>query len=307
MNKFNKYLFNLVVIFIFILTTSAFSLPKGFPKCVNSDVNKSDYCPMESKLGHKLIMVDFTSRWDVAQIKWIKKRIFGDALISTTPPYHRISYLKIDGTPPHSQEYVYSKCRFKTGKKTKFEGDKVNKKCEGIDFIQGIYKTWHSQIKEVEMNFFPENEEAKQSLIYEYIIHVLREYATDFGSDYETRELVIVTDLMQYSERVNFFKHCKSAAEKLKPKKKQKADKCGTFEQLMKKEKSFANYINRTKPTKEMLKNLKVTVLFMNHSYQTKRDLYITLEKLWLGVFNHMGIEIENPEKFEIIPQIDIL
>ena len=69
----------------------------------------------------------------------------------------------------------------------------------------------------------------------------------------------------------------------------------------MKKGESFANYINRTKPTKEMLKNLKVTVLFMNHSYQTKKDLYITLEELWKGLFNHMGIE------FEIIPQIDIL
>ena len=56
-----------------------------------------------------------------------------------------------------------------------------------------------------------------------------------------------------------------------------------------------------------LLKNLKVTVLFMNHSYQTKRDLYITLEELWKGLFNYMGIEIENPKKFEIIPQIDIL
>mgnify|MGYP001299644086 FL=1 len=301
MNKINKYFFNLVIIFTFIFTSTAFSLPKGYPKCVNSDVNKSDYCPLESKLGHKLILVDFTSRWDSAQINWIKGRIFGDALISTTAPYHRISYLKIDNTPPHSQKYVYSKCRFKTGKKTKFDGDKVNKKCEGIDFVQTIYKTWRSQIDEVEMNFFPKNEEANQSLIYEYIVHVLREYKADFGSDYPKRELIIVSDLMQYSERVNFFKHCKSAAEKLKPKKQQKADECGTFEQLMKKEKSFANYINRTMPKKEMLKNLKVTVLFMNHSYQTKKDLYITLEELWLGLFNHMGIE------FEIIPQIDIL
>ena len=37
------------------------------------------------------------------QIDWVKGRIFGDALISSTPPYNRISYLKIDNTPPHSQ------------------------------------------------------------------------------------------------------------------------------------------------------------------------------------------------------------
>ena len=300
--RLNKYLFSLTIIFLFVLTSVAFSLPKGYPKCVNSDVNTSNYCPLESKLGHKLILVDFTSRWDDAQIKWIKGRIFGDALISITPPYHRISFLKIDGTPPHSQKYVYSKCRFKTGKKTKFEGDKVNKKCEGLDFIQNIHKTWRKQINEVEMSFFDGNEAANQSLIYEYIIHVLREYNADFGSDYQTRELIIVSDLMLYSERVNFFKHCKSAKEKLKPKNKQKADKCREFDDLMEKEKSFANYIDRTKPTKKMLKNLKVTVLFMNHSYQTRKDLYISLEKLWKELFNYIGIK-----NFEIIPQIDII
>ena len=40
-------------------------------------------------------------------------------------------------------------------------------------------------------------------------------------NDYGERELVIVSDLKQYSERVNFYKHCKTAAEKLKPKNKQ--------------------------------------------------------------------------------------
>ena len=248
MIKVNKYFFNLVVIFIFIFTSTAFSLPKGYPKCVNSDVNKTDYCPMESKLGHKLIMVDFDTRrfpfilksLTISENALFKNNITRMLVYNIILIILRSLYLKIDNTPPHSQKYVYSKCRFKTGKKTKFEGDKVNKKCEGIDFIKTIYNTWRSQINEVEMNFFPENEEANQSLIYEYIIHVLREYAADFGSDYETRELVIVTDLMQYSERVNFFKHCKSASEKLKPKKQQKADKCRTFEQLMEKEESFA-------------------------------------------------------------------
>ena len=51
-----------------------------------------------------------------------------------------------------------------------------------------------------------------------------------------------------------------------------------------------------------MLKNLKVTVLFMNHSYQTRKDLYISLEKLWKELFNYIGIK-----NFEIIPQIDII
>ncbi len=297
-----KLLLKTLVVFL-ILSSNGYSLisePKGHPKCVNSDVNKSDFCPLEAKLGHTLILVDFTSRWEKPQIDWVKGRIFGEALINDIAPYNRISYLKIDNTPPHSQKYVYSKCRFKTGKKTKFEGDKVNSKCEGSDFVSSIYKAWRSQIDGVENNFFPKNKEADQSLIYEYIIHVLRELSADFGSDYKSRELIIVSDLMQYSDRVNFFKHCKSASEKLKPINKQKADKCGTFEKLMKKEKSFAKYIERTKPKKDMLKNLKVKVLFINHSYQTRQDLYITLEQLWIDMFKYIGIN-----DLEIIPQID--
>ena len=68
----------------------------------------------------------------------------------------------------------------------------------------------------------------------------------------------------------------------------------------MKKEKSFANYINATKPEAEMLKNLKIKVLFINHGYQTRKDLYITLEQLWIDMFNYIGIK-----NYKIVPQID--
>ena len=299
--KINKLFISLFVFLTWSLTLSAASLPEGFPKCQNSDVRQSDYCPLSAKLGHKIFLVDFTSRWEEPQIKWVKGRIFGDGLINDTPPYHKISYLKIDDLPPHSQEFVYSKCRFKKGTESqKYPGEKVNKKCEGVDIVKNIFKTWNKQINELESDFFPKNGEAKQSLIYEYIIHTLRETSSDFGSDYKERELVIVSDLMQYSKRVNFFKHCKSAKMKLKPKSKQKSDKCQDFAKLLKKEKSFANYIERTKPTAEMVKNLKVKVLFLNHSYQAEQDLYITLEKLWLDMFNYMGIK-----DVEIVPQID--
>ena len=300
MTNIFKNLLKIITLFLFI-SSSAHALPDGYPKCMNNDVNKSDFCPLESKLGHTLIMVDFTSRWEKPQIDWVKNRIFGDALINSTAPYHRISYLKIDNTPPHSQEYTYSKCRFKTGSKnTRFEGDKVNTKCEGEDIVKNIYRQWRAQIDATEKGFFRNNKDQDQSLIYEYIIHVLREFSADFGPDYKERELIIVSDLMQFSKRVNFFKHCKSTAESLKPKSKQKADKCRSFETLMKKEKSFANYIDRTKPNAEMVKDLKVKILFINHGYQTRKDLYITLEQLWVDIFNHIGIK-----NFEIIPQID--
>jgi len=299
-DKINKFFISLLIILSWSFSLNAASLPEGFPKCYNSDVDKSNFCPMNSKLGHKIFLVDFTSQWEQPQIDWVKGRIFGDALIENTAPYHKISYLKIDNEPPHSQKFIYSKCRFKKGvENQKYPGDKVNKKCEGIDIVKNIFSVWEEQILAVEKDFF-KNVDADQSLIYEYIIHILREASADFGSDYKERELVIVSDLMQFSKRVNFFKHCKSNAMKLKPKKKQKADKCRTFAKLLKTEKSFANYIDNTKPKPDALKNLKVKVLFINHTYEHDKDLYITLQKLWIDLFSYIGIG-----NVEIIPQID--
>ena len=172
--KINKLFISLFVFLTWSLTLSAASLPEGFPKCYNSDVRQSDYCPLSAKLGHKIFLVDFTSRWEGPQIKWVKGRIFGDGLINDTPPYHKISYLKIDDVPPHSQEFVYSKCRFKKGTESqKYPGEKVNKKCEGTDVVKSIFKTWNEQIIEVENQFFTKHLLTIAMIIYKRVQVIL--------------------------------------------------------------------------------------------------------------------------------------
>jgi len=295
-----RKLFFFLFILIFSTVLQAKELPEGFPECYKNDVDKTNFCPIEAKLGHRLFLVDFTSEWNQAQVDWVKGRIFGDALVKDTHPYYKLTYIKIDGTDPHTQVPVYSKCRFKKGTKTKFQGDKTNRSCEGGDYVKSIYNDWLDSIKKVEKGFF-QNKKADQSLIYEYIVYVLREMKADFGNDYGERELIIVSDLMQYSERVNFFKHCMTALEWQKPPKKRKANKCGSFEKLLKKNKSFASYIKATKPSKDSLENLKVKVLYINHDCQTRKDLYITLLVLWEDFFKHLGIT-----NYEIISQLDM-
>ena len=63
---------------------------------------------------------------------------------------------------------------------------------------------------------------------------------------------------------------------------------------MLKTNKIFRDYVEVTKPTKEMLENLKITVLFMNHTYQTKPELHVTLKKLWVDFFEHLGISNQN-------------
>ena len=136
--------------------------------------------------------------------------------------------------------------------------------------------------------------EGKNILIFEYFFHVLREAKTDFTSEYPERELVIVSDLMQHSDRFSFYRHCKTDLSLKKP------NKCRSFEKLLK-NKKVKNYIDDRKPKKETLNNLKVTILYINHDYETRDGLSSTLVALWEDLFKYIGVT-----NYEIIKQLDI-
>jgi len=296
--------FAILSFFLLNNVNSAPKFPNGFPECWEDDKNPiisdldnpNQFCPLNTKLGHKFTIVDFTSTLKKPQIDWIKGRIFGSAIVKNTAPYHKLSYMKLTETAPQSQKISYSKCRFKTGNKSKFIGDEANYKCEGVDIVKKVFVTWSKLFSEFEKKFMANAnvEPSKRSLIFEYLFHVLREPSADFGSDYPEREIVIVSDLMQHSERFSFYRHCKSALALIKP------DRCKSFASLIKNSK-IKNYIDDRKPKEETLKNLKVTVLYINHDYETRDGLSNSLVILWEDLFKYIGIE-----NYEIVKQLDI-
>ena len=299
--KFNLLVSFLVSFFLVINLAHAKKFPVGYPECWKDTKNPiilsikspDQFCPLNSKLGHKFFLVDFTSPLKKPQIDWISGRIFGNALVKETPPYHKISYMKIDNTAPQSQVISYSKCRFKTGNKSKFEGEQTNTGCEGEKQIAEVYTAWTSLTNKFEKEFLNlNNKKSDNSLIFEYLFHVLRETKTDFTSEYPERELVIVSDLMQHSDRFSFYRHCKINSTV--------PNKCRSFEKLLK-NKKVKNYIDDRKPKKETLTNLKVTILYINHDYETRDGLSSSLVTLWKDLFKYIGVD-----NYEIIKQLDI-
>jgi hypothetical protein len=298
-----NFLISLITLSVLLINFShADKLPVGYPECWQDTKNPiilnlespNQFCPLNSKLGHKFFLVDFTSPLKQPQIDWISGRIFGNALVKETAPYHKISYMKIDNTAPQSQEISYSKCRFKTGNKSKFAGEETNTGCEGQKQIGEVYTAWTALTNEFENKFLVNKKEGKRSLIFEYLFHVLREAKTDFTSEYPERELVIVSDLMQHSDRFSFYRHCKTDLSLKKP------NKCKSFEKLLK-NKKVKNYIDDRKPKKDTLSNLKVTILYINHDYETRDGLSSTLVALWEDLFKYIGIT-----NYEIVKQLDI-
>jgi len=214
--KFNLLVSFLVLFFLVVNLAHAKKFPVGYPECWQDTKNPiilnikspDQFCPLNSKLGHKFFLVDFTSPLKEPQIDWISGRIFGNALVKETPPYHKISYMKIDNTAPQSQVISYSKCRFKTGNKSKFEGEQTNTGCEGEKQIAEVYTAWTSLTNKFENEFLNlDNKKSDNSLIFEYLFHVLREAKTDFTSEYPERELIIVSDLIQHTEKYSIYRH----------------------------------------------------------------------------------------------------
>ena len=342
--KFICFFLYLFILPFFSNPSYSLQIPKGYPKCFKEDTNwKTDWCPIEAKLGHRLFIVDFTSELQSDQLAFIKDYAFGLSLIEETKPYHKISFVRVDHKSASEQKPFFFSCRMKTGIgnfKETLEGQ--NSICEGnnviaihsnfkislaltsddysliedqttgtlnydktIDLLaknhckalkkkcneqeveqlkKQSYKYWDSR------KFFPSKfTPPSGSYIYETLIEVLRNKEFDFSNKYPERELIIASDLVQISKRFSL-SHTKGYC---KPKVlvTQKKKYCGDLKGLLK-NKVTRNYLEQTKLDKKLLENLKVKVLFLNHNYscETNPKAAESMQKLWVELFNYMGI-----------------
>ena len=111
-------------LFYFSLNNSSLAAdyPEGFPICYKDKGDgikwQDDYCPLNpnTKLGHKLIIVDFTTKHPPFQRETIINSVFGKALIEDTNPYHKISFVRIDQNSASQQKPFFATCRIRLSK-----------------------------------------------------------------------------------------------------------------------------------------------------------------------------------------------
>ena len=347
---FRKYLFYFFYVFfltcLFTKPSLSLTIPKGYPECAPKDIDeKKTFCPLEGRLGHKLIIVDFTTKLQKFQTDSIIDSALGISLIEDTKPYHKISFVRIDHKSASEQKAFFVTCRMKTGiGKFKETLEGTNRDCEGKKRIQKYFNEFKIKLalatgdfaligeenetydtlaeklalqvinihisngvefteqeikdyideykKEVnKLRFFPiRHVEPKGSYIYETIIEVLRTSSFDFTNKYPERELIIASDLVQISDKINL-SH-KTGYCKLKILTTEEKRYCGTFDGLLK-NKTTRDYLEATKLNKEQLENLKVKVLFLNHNYscETSPKAAKSLQLLWDELFSYQGID----------------
>ena len=281
---------------------------QDFPNTL-TDADPKSFCLKEPDAfdidqEHVMIIVDRTTNLAEEQIEWIGDNIFSSKFASNFPPFTKFSLIFADDKSVQLQELQYSKCRPKTGKKSKkFEGDlygsdenelvvksTYNRFLNGTDSITGF------------LNLKDEiglTQKAENTFVLETFIRVLTDPSLDFShEDYTKRTLIIASDLMQYSDNLNFYRECK----------KQKQDKvireCSSFKSIMTGNKMVADYINNTKPTRN-LNNLEIKLMYLNFDYETEREIDTSLLQLWADYFSHIGYQVPEDAQDWIERQLD--
>tara|TARA_A100001011_G_C14290597_1_gene836001 strand:+ start:1604 stop:2521 length:918 start_codon:yes stop_codon:yes gene_type:complete len=303
-----KVNFLLSLFFLFILNLSLNA--NEFPNTL-MDADPKSFCVKEPDafdidFEHVMIVVDRTTNLADEQIEWIGDNVFSEKFVKNYPPFTRFSLIFADDSSVQLQELQYSKCRPKTGKKSKkFAGDKF-----GSDENELVVKsTFDRFLKGSDSNqgfinlksIIGGGAKAENTFVLESFIRVLTDPSLDFShKDYTKRTLIIASDLMQYSDNLDFYKYCgKNSSFRLNA----KQTPCLTFDSLMK-NKTISDYIDTTKPSRN-LKDLEIKMMYLNFDYETERDIDSALIGLWSDYFSYIGYKVPEDPQDWIERQLD--
>lgn len=275
-------------VFLIIFFYANSSVAADYPSIPNDiDLKNRTFCDKGGrKFGHVIVLLDVTSKLDKAQIDFIRDQVFSNEFYLARKPFTKFSYILIDNKSVQSQKFIFSKCRPKSGNSTPkveqnsfFENEKVLMKFYN-EFKKDALKS-HEQVYQSKFN-------SNYSFIYETIAYVFQNPKFEFSEKVGKKELIIVSDMMQHSERLSFYRACNANSTKAK---------CPTFEAFMK-NLSDKDYLTATAPNG---KNVDLKMIYLNNRYETNKEIDRTLVDLWKNYFTDRQFQ-----NIKVIRQLDI-
>lgn len=275
-----------------ILLIIFFQISHGFaadyPSIPNDiDLQNRTYCDKGGKkFGHVVVLLDITSKLDKPQIDFIRDQVFSNQFYLDREPFTKFSYLLIDKNRPQEQKFVFSKCRPKSGNSTpKVE---QNSWTENEKILMKIFGDFKKDALQAHEKVYSSNFSSNYSFIYETLAYVFQNPKFEFSDRVGKRELIIVSDMMQHSQRLSFYKACNANSPKAK---------CPTFETFMK-NLSDKDYLTATAPKG---KGVNLKMIYLNNRYETNKEIDKTLVELWKNYFTDRGFQ-----KVDVVRQLDI-
>jgi len=254
-------------------------------KCF-SNVRNDQYCPiyLELRENHTAYLIDTT---DGPSKQFAEKLdiLFSNEteFVNRNKPYTRISIVELnDKQSVTGFKPLGTICRPRSGTITPWKADQAHGS-EGALAIQSDFTNkFLSPIQGVKANL-SESTKANRTLIIEHINSLVNQPVYQFtGEGYKNRRLVILSDLLQWSDRFKLVRECKR-----KPK------GCSSFESFYQQtSQNNRSYLDQMKPKLDEYSRVEI------HHIQNKavRDSKIEdqLKNFWIGFFEWAGVPGEN-------------
>ena len=273
----------LIFIVTLFLTTNVLADYPNIPK----DLDKNFCDKKGGKFGHVITIIDITSDLDDAQVEFIKDQVFSEEFFMDPYPFTKFSYFLINNKKPQEQEFLFSKCRPKTGNMRFRKNEKATWK-ENEKVLEKYSSKFFSDAKTLSNEIFKEKISSDHSFIYETIAYIFQNPKSDFKSKHRRRDLIIVSDMMQNSDRLSFYKACNAKSDKAK---------CPKFSSFMN-NLSDKDYMTATAPKGN---NINLKMIYLNNRYETNKEIDRSLKELWVEYFKS-----RNFKKIEVVSQLDI-
>ena len=289
---YKKILMKFIVFkfFFLIFINSSYLIAKDFPTIPGDiDIVNKTYCANKGeKFGHVVILLDTTSKLEKSQINFIRDQVFSSEFYLSREPFTKFSYMLINDKATQEQEYIFSKCRPKSGagpSKLDLPSFKENKK-----ILMKFFDDFNKDALKTQEQVFKSKTISNSSLIFETIFYLFQNPKRDFSEIVGKRELIIVSDMMQHSDRISFYKVCNAVSN---------LAKCPSFQTFM--QNLSIGDKNYLATIADKGKGINVKLIYLNNVYEKNKEIDTSLISLWENYFNDRGFG-----KIEIIRQLDI-
>ena len=270
---------NIILINLFIIIFSiAPSLAAKFPN-IPGGINVDTYCDAKGgSYGHVIVVLDLTTNLDSKRIEFIKNQVFTKDFYMRYSPFTKFSYLLISNKPHTEQKFIFKKCRPKTGDK-KFHKDEKATLFENTQVLESFSNRFFKAAMDEQSTIFSKKYKSDWSEIYETIADIFTRTDSDFGSGHPKRDLIIVSDLMQNTHRLSFYKACNA---------KSNDAVCPPFKDFMK-NLSDKDYIIATSPNGS---NINLQMIYLNNRCETNKNLDKSLNEMWVEYFKSQKFNV---------------
>lgn len=267
----NTKLIKFILLISFFFITSC----NDYPGIKNID--KHTFCS-DYKYGHIIILIDRTSKLTQAQYEEVKKVYFSEdsnALYKKHDKGYKFSYFLVNGKKPAENNLIFSKCKLPHWS---FSSNKIK--------LKDLREKFYSSLETEALNYvFKGDGSSDNSFIYETISWIAKGYKTDFSSDQPYREIIVVSDLMQKSEKIDLYKTCKE-------------NKCTSLDELKKQNTKLSNFLDADS-NKEENKKIKVSFYILTTcDTNPSRDPKV-LFSFWKELLKDQGFDVTNKPRVQ--------